>query len=94
MMDETEMRRRATKIAEDKAGFQVHFIIYIAVNAFLVALWYITSPPTGLVFPWFIFPLFGWGIGVAAHFVSVYRGYGYIQRAAEREFQRMKNKAA
>lgn len=92
MMDETEMRKKAAKIAEDKVGFQVHFAIYLAVNAFLIALWYITSPPTGLVFPWFVFPLFGWGIGIAAHFVAAYRGEGYVQRVAEREFQHLKNR--
>lgn len=93
-MNEDEMRKRAAKIAEDKVGFQVHLAIYAAVNAFLVALWYITSPSTGLVFPWFVFPLFGWGIGIAAHFVAAYRGEGYVQRVAEKEFERLRKRPA
>lgn len=95
MMDESEMRKRAAKIAEDKVGFQIHLAIYSAVNIFLIALWYVTLPPGGAVtFPWFVFPLFGWGIGVTAHFVAAYRGEGYVQRVAEREFDRLKNRVS
>ncbi len=87
MMDENEMRRKAVKIAEAKVGFQVHFAIYLAVNAFLIAIWYAT---TGFGFPWFVFVTFGWGIGIVGHFLAAYRGEGYAQKLAEREFRRMK----
>lgn len=92
MMDENEMRRRAAKIAEDKIGFQIHLTCYAAVNAALVAIWYFTSPSTGLLFPWFIFPLLGWGIGLAAHFMAAYHGEGYVQKASQKEFERLKRR--
>ena len=69
-MTEEELRSRAEKIARDKIGFQVHFGVYIAVNVFLVAILYFTVTPHGSVFPWFIFPLFEWGIGTVAHFLA------------------------
>lgn len=90
IMTEEDLRRRAEKLAKDKVGFQIHFGIYIAVNLFLVAIWYFTSFPRGSIFPWFIFPLFGWGIGIVGHFLAVYRGEGYVVRKAELEYQRLK----
>ncbi|MFP4169982.1 MAG: 2TM domain-containing protein [Methanomassiliicoccales archaeon] len=87
-MTEEEMRRRAQKRAEDKMGFYTHFGVYLAVNAFLALIWYLTSGPDS--FPWFVFVLFGWGIGVVAHGISVLTGGRYVDRLAEREYQRMK----
>ncbi len=89
-MTEDELRRKAEKIAKDKVGFQVHFGIYLAVNAFLIAIWYFTVTPHGSIFPWFIFPLFGWGIGIVGHFLGAYRGEGYVNRKTEEEYQRLK----
>lgn len=91
-MTEEELRRKAEKTARDKIGFQVHFGVYLAVNAFLVVIWYFTVTPHGSVFPWFIFPLFGWGIGIVAHFLAAYRGESYVSALSEREYQRLKRK--
>lgn len=89
-MNEDELKRRAEKIAADKIGFQVHLGIYVAVNLFLAAIWYFTTNPYGSVFPWFIFPLFGWGIGIVGHFLAVYRGEAHLADRTEREYQRLK----
>lgn len=89
-MTEEELRRKAEKIAEDKVGFQIHLGIYIAVNLFLIAIWYFTSFPHGSVFPWFIFPLFGWGVGIVGHFLGVYRGGTYMMRKTEMEYQKLR----
>ncbi|MGZ4903789.1 MAG: 2TM domain-containing protein [Halobacteriota archaeon] len=37
-------------------GFNIHFSIYIAINALLIVVWWFT----GDGFPWFIFPLDFW----------------------------------
>jgi hypothetical protein len=42
--------------------------------------------------PWFLFPLFGWGIGLAAHFVGAMLGSNLQERMAEKEYQKLKNK--
>lgn len=91
-MDDETLRKRAEKIAREKAGFQIHLGIYFAVNLFLIAVWYFTSNPWGSVFPWFIFPLAGWGIGVTGHFIGAYRGERYILEITEREFRRLKQR--
>jgi hypothetical protein len=60
---EDELRRRAVKRLRAKAGFWTHLVVYLAVNAFLVMIWFFT----GAGFFWPIFPIAGWGIGVAAN---------------------------
>ncbi len=88
MPTDEELRQIARKNAEEKSGFYIHFAIYIAVNLFLIAIWWVTGGPG--TFPWFVFILFGWGIGIFGHYVGVFRGHAYVERMAEREFQRMK----
>lgn len=50
-----------------RLGFRIHLWVYLAVNVLLVATWALT----GGSFPWFIFPLLGWGIGVVAHYAAI-----------------------
>ncbi len=74
MEDDQKLYLRARKHAEDKAGFFVHLLIYAAVNAFLVLMWWTTTGPGS--YPWFWFITAGWGIGVVGHFVSMFFGQG------------------
>jgi hypothetical protein len=88
MESEEELRRVARERAKRKADFYVHLAVYLAVNAFLVVLWW----ATGGGFPWFVFPLFGWGIGIAAHFMEAFIGHGFVDRIAEREYERLRRR--
>jgi len=90
MISEEELRAKARKRAEDKIGFYTHFAVYIAVNAFIIMIWYVTSGPNS--FPWFIFVLFGWGIGLVAHGIGVMAEGRFSEDMAEREYQRMKGR--
>jgi hypothetical protein len=63
VLDETELRQRAVKRLEDKRGLMAHALAYVSVNLLLVAIWYATGAP----FFWPVFPIFGWGIGLAFH---------------------------
>jgi len=87
MMDD-ELHRRARKAAEDKLGFYAHFSAYVLVNAMLIALWWASGGVT--VFPWFIFPLGGWGIGLFFHGFAVYAGPAYVERMALRELAKLR----
>jgi hypothetical protein len=62
MATDDELRQIARKRAEEKAGFYTHLAIYIVVNIFLIEAWWVTAGPG--TFPWFVFILFGWGIGI------------------------------
>ncbi len=72
-MSEEQIRALAKKRVEAKRGFLVHFAIYIAVNTGLVVIWLFA---TGRGFPWFIFPIFGWGIGALFHYLGAYHAKG------------------
>lgn len=89
-MSEEELYREAKKRVEEKKGFFIHFGIYILVNAMLILIWAFTS---GDEFPWFIFPLGGWGIGILFHFLGVFvfpHQTEWEKRAIEREVERMR----
>jgi len=65
-------------IAEARYGFRWHLAIYIIVNLGLVAIWYYT----GAGFPWPIFPILFWGLGLLGHYWGAYHttGGGWIER--------------
>ena len=89
MSSDAELRAKAEKIAKEKAGFYVHFAVYLAVNAFFVVLWLVSSGGE-LTFPWFIIMTAGWGIGIVAHFVAVFAGLAKEDAMAQREYERLK----
>lgn len=64
-----DLRVRVTQRLRDRAHFRTHLLIYVLVNAFLILIWWIV----GSSLFWPVFPLVGWGIGVAANAWEVYR---------------------
>ncbi len=81
-----DQRQQAIRRIEAKRGFRGHFVVYLAVNALLVAIWAITS--AGYFWP--VWPMLGWGIGVAAHAVGVYVRPAEISEAQiDRELDRL-----
>lgn len=68
-------------------GFYTHFAVYVAVNLFLIAIWWITTGPGS--FPWGVFVTFGWGIGLVAHYIGAFHGGAYTERMADREYRRL-----
>ena len=67
-MDEQARYERARKRVEDIRAFYIHLLTYVIVNLGLFILNLVTSPRSF----WFFWPLFGWGIGVLAHALSVF----------------------
>jgi hypothetical protein len=70
-----------------KRDFISHLSTYLVVNAMLILLWV----GVGRGYPWFIWPLCGWGIGILAHGVSVAVKLAERsdEEAVEREMKRM-----
>ena len=54
--------REARQILKRRA-FYLHLAIFVAVQVMIFVIWALA----GGGFPWFLFPLMGWGIGVVAH---------------------------
>lgn len=61
------LRDEATKRLKDRRDLQAHVLAYVLVNGFLTTIWVIG----GAGFFWPIFPMFGWGIGLAFHIWGV-----------------------
>jgi signal transduction histidine kinase len=82
--------RRARMRAAAVVGFYVHLAAYVGVIALLAVINLLTSPLT----PWFLWPAFGWGIGVSSHYMGVFGSAWVKERffdpAVEREVRREK----
>ena len=60
--------QKAKERVEAIKGFYIHLIVYIVVNLILFSINMIVSPAS----LWFLWPLMGWGIGLAIHVLSVF----------------------
>ena len=64
-----EAKKRVKRVK----GFYIHFLVYICVNLFIAYLNYEDLKPGESYFQWQnFFTLFFWGIGLAAHGLSVF----------------------
>jgi hypothetical protein len=64
-----ELRETAVQRLRKKRDLQAHLLAYVMVNLLLNGIWLITMPGG---FYWPMFPLLGWGIGLAFHIWDVY----------------------
>ena len=64
---DAELRRRAARRIKRKQELRQHVISYSIVIGALWIIWALTSR----AYPWPIWPMLGWGIGLAFHMVSL-----------------------
>jgi hypothetical protein len=89
MSSDEELRQKARMRAGAKISFYIHLSVYAGVNFMLFLIWLFTGGWTG-VFPWFLFPLVFWGIGLVAHYMSAFAYSGYFDRMTEEEYRKLK----
>ena len=83
---ETRARRRVGL----KMGFYTHAMIYVLVNLGLFAINTVRGGEH-----WAIWPLAGWGLGLAIHGIATFvklRGEGIGQRMLDAEIERLRRK--
>ena len=83
-----ELERLAHKRAGAKLGWYVHASVYVMVNLFLFA---ISQYGFGSR-PWSVYPLMGWGLGLALHGISVFllgQGGGFREKLVQQERDRL-----
>jgi hypothetical protein len=86
---DADLRRQAVRRVDARRGFYAHATIFVIVNAGLATLNLITSP--GHI--WFLWPLFGWGIGLAAHGWAVFEAHrGDRDLAIAREIEKLRTR--
>jgi hypothetical protein len=88
---ETELEEVARKRVQARAGLFVHLTMYLAVNTGLVLIWLIT----GRGYPWFVWPMLGWGIGIVGHLLALAVGPGSTveRHAIDKELRRLRARA-
>jgi hypothetical protein len=67
-MSEEEVYDLAKKRVREKKDFYNHVVIYVVINILLIIIWAFTSQG----YPWFIWPLAGWGVGLIFHGLGVF----------------------
>ena len=80
MNSDKELYELAKKRVERKKKFYKHLNTYLVMTIFFVLLNMFTSPGRW----WFIFPVLGWGIGIALEYLNIF-GLPGIQPDAEWE---------
>ena len=83
-MTDTTPREAAVRRLEAKRDFRNHFAIYVIVNALLVVIW----AATGAGYFWPIWPIAGWGIGLAFNAWAVYFERPITEEEIRREMER------
>jgi hypothetical protein len=85
-LPDTRLEQLARKRAGAKLGWYIHATVYLLVNLLLVAL----SVSSGR--HWAVFPLLGWGLGLAVHGAVVFLltgGAGLHERLVQQERERL-----
>ena len=79
------------EVAKRRVSFKYHLGTYILVIGFLWVIWYLSSDRTGNDYPWPIWPMAGWGLGLLFHFLGAY--VTSSGNSVEKEYEKlMKNK--
>lgn len=83
-----ELEEVAKKRVQARMGLVVHLAMYLVMNVGFVAIWWMT----GRGYPWFLWPMIGWGMAIVAHVISLAIGPGSAaeRRAIDREVRRLR----
>nr|WP_272508966.1 2TM domain-containing protein [Clostridium ganghwense] len=87
-MKDEELYELARKRVNRKRSFFSNLTSYIVVCTGLGILNYFTSPE----YWWFLWVVFGWGIGIINHGIGLYRFLNYDDTAVEREVEKLKKR--
>jgi 2TM domain len=70
---ETESRQRRSErwAHAHRKGFRIHATVFVAVQILILAVWVLQWQLGGTTYPWFVYVLLGWGVGLAAHYAAV-----------------------
>lgn len=86
--DDKELYEEAKKRVEAKRGFFAHLTAYIVVNTGLILIWAFVA---GRGYPWFVWVLGGWGIGLVFNFMGVFVFPAMNNRQAiEKEMEKLR----
>jgi len=74
--EKADAERRARRQERSRSGrrkaLSIHATVFVAVQLLIVAVWALTWATAGDSYPWFVYPLLGWAVGLAAHYAAVH----------------------
>lgn len=85
-----DIYKKAKKRVKDKRRFYTHVITWAIMSVFFILLNMATTN-----YPWSIFPILGWGIGLAFHGIKVFStvyGDDWEEREIEKEMEKLRRK--
>jgi uncharacterized membrane protein len=88
----SDLRAEAIRRLEKKREFRGHLLAYAMVNALLWAIWGVVFAVSGAWFPWPLFALFGWGIGLAFHAWDAFGRLPFSEEEVQREQARLERR--
>jgi len=83
------LRLEAIEVLKKQRDFRRHLMVYLLVNAGLVAIWLSTDAHG---FFWPVFPLFFWGIGVVFNAWDAYGQDALSESRIEQEMERLQRR--
>lgn len=93
-MTELEEYQKARDRVQEVKGFYAHAAMYAVANIALIILNLATLKKNDSII-WFVWPLIGWGIGLAVHAISVFGigrflGKAWEERQIQHELERQR----
>jgi hypothetical protein len=85
---ESDLRQEAIRSLKKKRDFRAHLLTYVLVNALLVVIWAVT----GAGYFWPVFPIVGWGIGVAFNAWDAFGRKPITEDEIRREAERLRSR--
>jgi hypothetical protein len=78
------------QLAQKRASFKSHLATYVVMNTFFWVVWYLNGQHRSHQgWPWPVWPMLGWGIGLAFHFIGAY--IAPKSNMVEKEYEKLKN---
>lgn len=87
---ENDLRAEALRQLKKKRDFRGHLLVYVLVNAVLWTIWGVFYATSGVWFPWPLFAMFGWGIGLVFHAWDAYGRKPFTEEDIRREESRLR----
>jgi steroid 5-alpha reductase family enzyme len=89
-IESDDIEARARRRVGMKMGFYIHALVYVLVNLGLFAISSVSGRGN-----WHVWPLMGWGLGLAIHGIVTFiglRGEGLRRRMLETEIERLRRR--